>query len=191
MVRGVVTVCVTVLLTLVGSGACSSESDKGDDNNSGGDGATVGEGGGDPGSGLGGAASSAASAGDPCRAASIQCLDAQTAIACNTDAGVFQTLACSELAKDGLISSGCKKDQAGVGCTVDGYSDQACFDGAKPFHLCADLAENMFLDVYVNCFLDTRGLRDVVTCYADFVDAAAQTVDCAAAQAACLPATNN
>jgi hypothetical protein len=117
------------------------------------------------------------------------CLDEMTAQFCDAS-GEMMTANCAEVfAEDGLISNGCLSDAMGAGCTVDDVADMACGEGAGPFAFCNDLTEDDILDVYVGCFHDMNGAHTIIPCYADFVMGTEDmpTIDCDAANAACLP----
>jgi hypothetical protein len=124
-----------------------------------------------------------------CTDPSIMCVDADTATACDPLTGEVQTANCAEeFALDGLISNGCTTDELGSGCTVDAFEDAECEAGMVPFAVCADLTQSDLIDVYVACFHDNlMQAHMAVSCYADYLDEEAMTVDCEAADAACLP----
>ncbi len=117
------------------------------------------------------------------------CVDDETASLCDPLTGVVETANCAEeFELDGLISNGCSVDEAGAGCTIDGLSDADCAAGTPPFAVCADATEDQLVDIYVACFKNNMDVAHmVISCYADYVDEEAKTVDCEAADAACLP----
>lgn len=125
-----------------------------------------------------------------CTDTAVVCVDADTASLCDPLTGETETANCKDaFAEDGLISSGCTTDDTGSGCTLDGLADADCEAGTPAFAVCQDLTQDDLINVYVNCFHDTDMIaRQVVTCYTDYIDEAAMEVDCAAADAACLPA---
>jgi hypothetical protein len=126
---------------------------------------------------------------DTCTDPAIMCLDDVTATACDPLTGEVQTANCPELyLVDGMISS-CTTDAEGAGCSIDAFTDAECEAGMVPFAVCADLTQNDLIDVYVACFHDNlMQAHMAISCYADYIDEEAKTVDCVAADAACLPA---
>jgi hypothetical protein len=126
--------------------------------------------------------------GGGCQGAPVICVDAETAQACDPATGVTQTVNCAEaLEKEGLMSNGCLADAEGVGCTVDGFLDEDCLAGTPPFAVCGDLTQDELFSLYTTCYLDEMGAKAIISCYAEYLDEAAMTVDCAAAEAACFP----
>lgn len=202
-----------VTLVLAGTAACSSKSVDDDDDNKGGTGAIITAGGGGTSAGTSsntggtgsnaagtssGGASSMAGTGtagtatmpDLCAGKTVSCVDAMTARACDPETGMDVTGNCAEeLAKDGLVSTGCSTEADGTGCTIDDYSDMGCFEGTEPFSVCAELGPEDALTVYVACFRDIEGLHAIIPCFADFVDdtVTPPTIDCMAAETACFP----
>lgn len=146
--------------------------------------------GGSAGGTTGGSTTGGASAGD-CVDDTVTCVDAATASVCDPLTGEVQTANCTEeLAKDGLISNGCTMDATGSGCTVDDLADAECEAGTPAFAVCAEATEDQLIDIYVACFHNNEDIaHEAISCYADYADAEAGTVDCEAADAACLPAT--
>lgn len=187
--------CVLVA-TLV---ACSSSKTGGGKMNTGGSGALIddeGEGGeGSTSSGAGGNPGRAGStsgggltgSGGGCAGTPVTCVDEATAQFCNPDTNALETLVCSEAwAEDGFVSNGCAPSLEGAGCTTDGVADTECANGAVVFGVCGSLTGEEQVNVYVNCFHDNEGARELVTCLGTYVDEAAMTVDCVGAET-CFP----
>lgn len=128
-------------------------------------------------------------AGDGCTDTSVMCVDAETASLCDPLTGETETANCAEeLAKDGLISNGCTVDEMGSGCTVDDLADAECAAGTPAFAVCAEATQEELIDIYVACFHNNQDIaHEVISCYAAYADVDAGTVDCMAADAACLP----
>lgn len=141
------------------------------------------------GASTGGMATGGTPAGE-CAEATVTCVDDATASVCDPLTGETETANCAEeLAKEGLISDGCTVDDTGSGCTIDGLSDAECEAGTPAFAVCAQATQDELLDIYVACFLNNMDVaHEAISCYADYIDEAAMTVDCEAADAACLPA---
>lgn len=189
------------LSVLALTSGCSS--DPVDDDNKGGTGTILGEAGSDGdssgagtgstgGSASGGTASGGSAtagsggSGGGCVATGVSCLDDQIAQACNPDTGMVETGVCSELfAEEGLISNGCSTDAEGAGCTIDGFEDEECADGAVGFAVCGGFTQDDFFNIYVACFQNTAELRAGILCFAEYVDVEATTVDCEAALPVC------
>lgn len=173
-----------------GSGNSGGNSNSsGTSNGSGGNSNTSGTGNSSGGNSNGSGGTSTAGTGGTGPACPLVCLDEMTAQFCDTT-GAMMTVNCTEVfAEDGVISNGCLSDETGEGCTIDDLADMACADGAAPFTFCAGLTQDDVLDVYVGCFHDMNGAHAVIPCYADFVMGTEDmpTVDCDAADAACLP----
>lgn len=186
-----------ILLVAGGQAGCSGDSSSGKGNNGGGGASTAGNGtiitGGSSGAGTGGSRTggtggTAGTGATDCANTPVVCVDAQTAKACNPDTMMDETITCEEDAKElGIVSSGCQGDATEGTCSIDGYADQACGDAFQGFAVCAQVPAEDTLNVYIACYLNTEGLHDVIACYRDYVDVAAKTVDCPAAEAACLP----
>jgi hypothetical protein len=190
----IVGLSVGVLVGLAGTSACSSTSTN--DEQKGGTGAVIT-------AGTGGSTAAGAAAGGTannpsggtgggavvgCPGMPVTCLDATSAQACNPSTNMVETVVCKEeFAKSGLISNGCTTDATGSGCAVDGGENETCWTGAQGIAVCAELDDNQFIGVYVDCFNDDPDIRPLLTCIADFVDTAAKLVDCDGAEAACLP----
>jgi hypothetical protein len=200
------------LLATLGGTACSSTSkdegiDKGGNgsvltagtSSTGGGGGTTGTTGGSSSGGSSGGRSNGGSsgtgtsgssgAGDECANAPVVCLDANTASTCDPDTGMDITVKCKEDSMDlGIISSGCTGDMTMGTCSIDGFADQGCADGVAPFAVCGGYTQADALDIYLACYENSQGTaHDVIPCFAMYVDEAAKTVDCAAAEAACFP----
>jgi hypothetical protein len=197
-------------LLLLGLGACSSKST--DDGNTAGNGGIVPGGG--TASGGGGASSggsptlpngggrsdggttasggATSPAAQECLDKPVICKDDDTAFSCNPDTLMDESFTCSTGVADlgpGLISEGCLTSAEGSGCSFD-FADTECRDGAPAFAACYRAATGNDIDdlqAYFACFTDSNGLHAIMPCFADFVDAAAATVDCSAAEEACFP----
>jgi hypothetical protein len=128
-------------------------------------------------------------AGDGCTDTAVMCVDAETASVCDPLTGETETANCTEeLAKDGLISNGCTVDEMGSGCTVDDLADADCAAGTPAFAVCADATQDELIDIYIACFHNNQDVaHEAISCYAAYADVEAGTVDCMAADAACLP----
>jgi len=187
------------LLLLLAAAACSSKSTKdGADGTAGKGGILTGNGGtssgGSAGTSSGGvigrSGSTSTGGGTSCTAGTdIVCLDAQTAQRCDPDTLMTQTAKCSTVITSlgpGVSSTGCVTDADGSGCNVT-FEDAKCEQAAPAFTACLQDDTYDALDVYFACFLDNNGAHTIIPCYWDYVDEAAGTVDCAAAEAACLP----
>lgn len=191
----IVGLSVGILLGLAGTSACSSTSTN--DEQKGGTGAVISAGTG--GSSAAGAVSAGGATNNPsggtgggaivgCPGMPVTCLDATSAQACNPTTNMVDTINCKDdFAESGLISNGCTSDATGSGCTIEGGADETCWNGAQGIAVCAELTDNEFLGVYVDCFNDEADIRPLLTCIADFVDTAAKMVDCDGAEVACLP----
>ncbi|HKY39020.1 MAG TPA: hypothetical protein VJN18_23945 [Polyangiaceae bacterium] len=133
--------------------------------------------------GVGGSGSGGA-AGLACPGSAVRCLDAATAEYC--EGSTPRTVICSAaMAEQGIVSSGCRSDDLGDGCTVDAFLDQDCEAGTPAFAVCEALTEGDLVTTYTACFQNLSGASDVIPCYRDFVDTTGVTVDCAAAQVSC------
>jgi hypothetical protein len=119
---------------------------------------------------------------DPATTAN-ECLDAATVRVCSPEARIFEDVNCQESSAElGFVSQGCSMDAEGTGCTLDSVLDEACRLGAVGVAICVEATDEQFVNIYINCFQDNDGAKAVVTCFADFVDTTAGTVDCAAAE---------
>jgi hypothetical protein len=201
-----VSLCFTLLAVGGGLAACSSDSTDGGGtagkSSSGGTSSTGGTGGkgsvitgGDDsgGTGTGGGRAGSTSTGGTggtaatdCANAPVVCVDAETASTCDPDTMMDVTIKCKEDAAElGLISNGCEGDALEGGCTIDDFADQGCADGTSAAAACEGITDDGdLLNLYINCYTDYMGAKDIVTCYGTHVTGT--MVDCAAAEAECF-----
>ncbi len=146
----------------------------------------LGSGGSGSGGSSGSAGSSAAGGKSPgCPGAPVKCLDEKSAEFCN-EADQLESVVCADaMAEQGIVSNGCESNAQGDGCTIDAFLDPECESGTPAFAICTGLTAEHLVNTYTTCFDGANGASTVIPCYAEHVNQADLTVDCAAAQLAC------
>ena len=116
------------------------------------------------------------------------CLNAQTLLGCNFDTGFLETVDCRQDVPDGLVNLGCGVAENGAKACLLDFADPTCWVGAQIFSVCAGaITEEEVIGFYLGCFHDMNGAHTVIPCYIPYADEVTQTVDCEAADLACLP----
>jgi hypothetical protein len=116
------------------------------------------------------------------------CLNPQTLLGCNLDTGFIETVDCRQDVPEGLANLGCGvADNGAKACLLD-FADPTCWLGAQIFSVCAGATtEDEVVSYYLGCFHDMNGAHTVIPCYIPYADEVTLTVDCEAADLACLP----
>ncbi len=191
MIRTAIGFSFLVALAVVGMSACSGDSK---DEATGKSGSSTGGSGGASG-GSGGASSQSGSNSTSgtnaalCGSKMNMCVDDQTVTGCDPDTGMDFTVACDEDVPEGLVNLGCQPDDTGRDVCLLDVADAECWEGAQIFTVCAvaNPTEDDLFGFYLGCFTDMNGAKTVIPCYIPFADEATLTIDCLAADEACLP----
>jgi hypothetical protein len=177
-------------LTLGGISACSSDkTDEATGRAGSGGAATAGTGGssGSSSSTAGSTNNTSGSSGALCAGKMNMCLDAQTVRGCDPLTGMDVTVSCDEDVEEGFVNLGCNTSSQGTEACLLDVEDPVCYEGAAIFAVCAQATQDDIIPLYLGCYHDMNGAKTIIPCYIDYADEATLTVDCMAADEACLP----